>query len=167
MLSCCLEHEGSMSKTSRANHDRLQAQYHGRSEPTAKINLILADLGRLLFAYVAWKIFLGALIAASPGIGYDTSTDIYFLRQYQPYRQGVAHVLYDLAVRLTRWDGIYFTSNAHDGYVFEQQWAFSWLMARIISRVASGASCSEHLIKAKLYQFPSCLTRCLHLLYTL
>lgn len=112
----------------------------------------LADITRLTAVYCAWKIFLLVIVALSPGPGYDTSTRSLF-DQYGPAPSGgAARVLYELALRLTRWDGIYFSSASVDGYKHEQQWAFSWVQTRMSSLLVDGAypHCETHS-KAKLF----------------
>lgn len=114
----------------------------------------------LLLAFLAWKGLL-LLIASLPGllfvstsgaaVGYDTSTDLAFQLEWEQQARvlGGNHVREDaswsdeaksslgltLALRLTRWDAIYFVNIARRGYVFEQEWAFGaglpWSIAGI------------------------------------
>jgi phosphatidylinositol glycan class V len=99
------------------------------------------DWGTLIKCFILWKAILLAVACASPGPGYDSSTQILF-DQYDEYEQpartllgrGIEH----LALRLTRWDGIYFSSSAARGHVNEQDWAFSWALARSTSFLSRG-----------------------------
>lgn len=77
---------------------------------------------------------------ASPGPGYDTSTEILLRRHSDTAESWSEH----LVSRLTRWDGLYFASAAERGPVFEQQWVFSPFLAKITSSLMGGA-CSQSL----------------------
>jgi phosphatidylinositol glycan class V len=94
----------------------------------------------LAIIFVLWKILLLLIAGLSPGLGYDTSTDLLFelntanvdsRRYYLPQT-----VLKRLSARLVRWDAIYFISSAKHGYIYEQEWAFGWGVTTIIGRVA-------------------------------
>ena len=74
--------------------------------------------------FAVWKGFLLAIaLGAAVGSDYDTSTSLFFERLYGRDAQVPA-----LAARLTRWDALYFMHNARNGYVYEQEWAFSAVM---------------------------------------
>jgi len=102
--------------------------------------------GSLTITFLLWK-GLGLILALlSPGPGYDTSTDLLFLLDtahnhhsakglnlFQSFAQ-------HLSLKLVRWDAIYFVSAAKHGYIYEQQWAFSWVLARF---VRSTTNCKE------------------------
>lgn len=97
------------------------------------------DLGTVIKIFLTWKFLLLAIACASPGPGYDTSTQI-LLDQYSSTSNSLSsRAIEHLVLRLTRWDGIYFSSLASRGHVNEQEWAFSWALARITSLVARGA----------------------------
>lgn len=86
------------------------------------------------------KFLLLILACLSPGPGYDTSTQLLF-RLSTAITRGEAQPLPEKAIqhiasKLVRWDAIYFVSNAKDGYVYEQEWAFSWAIANVIRRLA-------------------------------
>jgi hypothetical protein len=72
----------------------------------------------LLGAFVAWKLFLFAVVFGSSLVGdtYDTSAGLVI--------QGGDGEEAGLVARLASWDAIYFVSIAHRGYRFEQDWAF-------------------------------------------
>jgi hypothetical protein len=94
----------------------------------------------LLAIFTAWKSLLLVVAYASPGPGYDTSTRVLF-DQYNasPPRTWLAQIVQDLALRLTRWDAFYFTTSSERGHLFEQEWAFSWFMARLTAALSNGA----------------------------
>lgn len=95
---------------------------------------------RLIALFLAFKILLFLIACASPGFGYDTSTQILF-DQYGPRSNSwIANALEHVAVRLTRWDGIYFATLAERGHINEQDWAFSWVLARVTDGTARCAS---------------------------
>lgn len=101
----------------------------------------------LLAIFTAWKSLLLAVAYASPGPGYDTSTRILF-GQYNsaPRPTWLVQTVQDLTLRLTRWDALYFTTSSERGHLFEQEWAFSWFMARLTAFLSNGAClCSSHV----------------------
>lgn len=74
----------------------------------------------LLAVFAAWKAFLLSIaLGTSVSDDYDTSTSLFFEHMY-----GAGVNASTLATKLTRWDALYFMQAAHDGYVYEQQWAF-------------------------------------------
>ena len=88
-------------------------------EPLIRRPKILLTLG-----FTIWKSLLFAIALASPGSGYDTSTTL-------------LHPSLDALSRpFVRWDAIYFTQIAQRGYLFEQDWAFSWGFTRLIRGVS-------------------------------
>lgn len=94
----------------------------------------------LVGSFAAWKSLLLLLAVASPGPGYDTSTDL-FLRDHGAAGQTpLPFIPYRIVDRLTRWDAIYFVKSASRGYVYEQEWAFSWGYTRLIAFVTAGRS---------------------------
>jgi phosphatidylinositol glycan class V len=92
----------------------------------------------LIKYFILWKVLLLAAACASPGPGYDTSTRILFDQYEQPARTLLGRGIEHLVLRLTRWDGIYFSSSAARGHVNEQDWAFSWALARSTSFLSRG-----------------------------
>ena len=99
------------------------------------------DWGTLITYFILWKAILLAVARASLGPGYDTSTQILF-DEYEEYQQPTTTPLgrgiERLVLRLTRWDGIYFSSSAARGHTNEQNWAFSWALARCTSFISRG-----------------------------
>ncbi|KAF2215446.1 glycosyltransferase family 76 protein [Cercospora zeae-maydis SCOH1-5] len=96
----------------------------------AKLHPPTTAITRLMTKFCLWKLLLVLVAAASPGPGYDTSTQLLLLRRKTD------SWLEHCAVRLTRWDGLYFASASANGQIFEQQWAFSPLLARVTSSFA-------------------------------
>lgn len=99
------------------------------------------DIGRLVAVFLAWKALLLLIASASPGPGYDTSSQILFSKyglqtsQQSSSAAAIEHVV----LRLTRWDGVYFATSSAHGHVFEQEWAFSWTLARSTSMLSRSA----------------------------
>lgn len=91
---------------------------------------------QLLKAFLAWKLLLLAIACASPGPGYDTSTDIFLASSNGALFHKLAQ---HFATRLTRWDALYFVSASQHGKLFEQEWAFSWAQSQLSALLARGA----------------------------
>ena len=93
----------------------------------------------LLAFFVAWKLLLLGVACASPGPGYDTSTRILFDHYHVQSHSWTSRVIEHLTLRLTRWDALYFSTSSARGHLYEQEWAFSWFMARVMAILANGA----------------------------
>ncbi|KAK8214108.1 GPI mannosyltransferase 2 [Phyllosticta capitalensis] len=93
----------------------------------------------LLLLHVSWKILLLSIAFLSPGHGYDSSSAL-LVSQHHP-----------LALRLTRWDAVYFASSAERQHLYEQDWAFSWLLARLISIFANSLPLSADPLVAHVW----------------
>ncbi|KAH8811991.1 GPI mannosyltransferase 2 [Xylogone sp. PMI_703] len=91
----------------------------------------------LLLSFVAWKVLLLAIAVASPGLGYDTSTNLFLHDHGTRGHTSLPSAPYRVVERLTRWDAIYFVKTANRGHVLEQEWAFSWGYARFIALCAT------------------------------
>lgn len=85
----------------------------------------------LSIAFWLWKTILFLVVVGCPGPGYDTSTTL--LPQ-----QGVRSLSLSAPLKFVRWDSIYFVHIAESGYVFEQEWAFSYGYAKSIAFLTSG-----------------------------
>jgi hypothetical protein len=94
----------------------------------------------LLVFFVAWKLLLLGVACASPGPGYDTSTRILFDQYDVQAPSWTSRAIEHLTLRLTRWDGLYFSTSSARGHLYEQEWAFSWFMSRLTAMLANGAS---------------------------
>lgn len=84
----------------------------------------------LVIGFILWKVLLAAIALASPGPGYDTSTTIL----KREHGEGAVKALSGMR-NFVRWDAIYFTQIAHRGVVFEQEWAFGWGFAKLLTMV--------------------------------
>ncbi|MCJ1263688.1 ER membrane glycoprotein subunit of the GPI transamidase complex-like protein [Lobaria immixta] len=84
----------------------------------------------LMIGFILWKVLLAAIALASPGPGYDTSTTIL----KREHGEGAVKALSGMR-NFVRWDAIYFTQIAHRGVVFEQEWAFGWGFAKLLTMV--------------------------------
>lgn len=109
--------------------------------------LIRSPKPYLALYWAAWKFILFVLALASPGIGYDTSTDVLLAarsihespyRKFDPFRYGLQ--------KFVRWDAIYFSQIAQRGHLFEQEWAFGWGFTRLLHWGARGRSRSSTLV---------------------
>ena len=105
--------------------------------PSPKPNAV--HLTWLWAIFTAWKSLLLVVAYASPGPGYDTSTRTLFDQYGAPQSTWLARTVQDLTLRLTRWDAFYFTTSSERGHLFEQEWAFSWFMARLTASLSNGA----------------------------
>ena len=104
----------------------------------------------LLLIFSAWKTLLFLVAVLTPGLGYDTSTDLLFhhadarlaarLSADDWWSHGLGHILN----RLVRWDAIYFASVAHRGYRHEQEWAFGWGFSSLISIITKSMRVSQY-----------------------
>ncbi|KAF2103655.1 mannosyltransferase [Rhizodiscina lignyota] len=104
----------------------------------------------LICLFVLWKIFLLAIAILSPGPGYDTSTQLLLIGDLGDGHSSPGESNFSewsvsrlAAEKLTRWDGIYFASLAERGYIFEQGWAFSWGLTRLMSLFTKALSSDE------------------------
>lgn len=92
---------------------------------------------RILVVFAAWKLILLLTASASPGPGYDTSTQL-LLPPVSHTDFAASQLLEHVLTRLVRWDGLYFVSIANDGYRYEQEWAFGWGFTTLLNYVARG-----------------------------
>ncbi|CAK4032419.1 glycosyltransferase family 76 [Lecanosticta acicola] len=129
-------------------------------KPNANANAVDTNPTRLLAFYGTWKCFLLIVAAASPGPGYDTSTQILF-RQHADTatssQSSLTAILHHIEAKLTRWDAIYFTTSSQRGLLYEQEWAFSPTYAIATSTIArifpfvSTSSITNHALAGILF----------------
>ncbi|KAJ5899190.1 GPI mannosyltransferase 2 [Penicillium taxi] len=94
----------------------------------AKLLQLDNPIGSLTAAFWLWKALLFIVVAACPGPGYDTSTSLVLDAGHDGSLP--------MSLKFARWDSIYFLHTSEQGYVFEQEWAFSW--PRLLSFFVSG-----------------------------
>ncbi|KAK0124284.1 ER membrane glycoprotein subunit of the GPI transamidase complex-like protein [Cadophora gregata] len=87
----------------------------------------------LIALLVVWKALLLLLSICSPGVGYDTSTSLFYTEHDHDHGEQLPLALRYIVGKLTRWDGIYFVKISRRGYLFEQEWAFGWGFTRVIA----------------------------------
>lgn len=98
------------------------------------------SISRVIRIFWTWKGLLLLVALVAPGQGYDTSTQITFDQDHPKGSSSLVSKAIEYAVlRLTRWDAIYFASSSWRGYLYEQEWAFSWVFSRLSSKAANGA----------------------------
>ena len=104
---------------------------------TSRISMAISkasDRRQLIVVFCTWKALLFLLTAFCPGPGYDTSALI--LTDASPIR----HVnlesssrFYHFVLNLFRWDALYFVKAAERGLVYEQEWAFSPALSKLLN----------------------------------
>ncbi|CAI7581430.1 unnamed protein product [Penicillium pancosmium] len=98
--------------------------------------LRLDNPGRsLTVAFALWKALLFLAVVACPGPGYDTSTTL-LTNEHTGLAPDSPAAALPLSLKFARWDAIYFVHTAEHGYVFEQEWAFSY--SRVLGFFLSG-----------------------------
>ncbi|KAL5329206.1 hypothetical protein ACEPPN_002716 [Leptodophora sp. 'Broadleaf-Isolate-01'] len=90
----------------------------------------------LITLFVGWKALLLLVATCSPGLGYDTSTSLFYggPNHDNPLPLALRYIV----GKLTRWDAIYFVKASRRGYLFEQEWAFGWGFTRVIALCVEG-----------------------------
>lgn len=132
------------SSSSRRRMERTTSAAVARSPAKAAENAAFrsythASMKNLIAVFCAWKSALLAIAAASPGPGYDTSTQLFLGRGgSSSSRSSLSLLIEHVVSRLTRWDAIYFASSSEQGQIFEQEWAFSGTFAGLTSALTRG-----------------------------
>lgn len=89
----------------------------------------------LSVVFLTWKAVLFFIALTSPGPGYDTSTTL--LDFSNDGRSGDFDLwLSGTLSKFVRWDAIYYTHLAHDGHIYEQEWAFGNGLSTVINWTA-------------------------------
>lgn len=95
----------------------------------------------LLLCLLVWKLLLLCIAIVSPGAGYDTSTTLLQSDDQLASFTSKFGLGFPLKLEsLIRWDAIYFTQIAQNGYNWEQEWAFGWGFTRFIALISKGTS---------------------------
>ncbi|KAL3479097.1 GPI mannosyltransferase 2 [Aspergillus californicus] len=85
----------------------------------------------LSIVFWLWKALVLIIIISCPGLGYDTSSSLF------PPQGNGSDVSLAIPLKFVRWDSIYFINIAQRGYVFEQEWAFSYTYGSIVNFLSS------------------------------
>jgi hypothetical protein len=95
----------------------------------------------LSIGFWVWKALLFVIIIGCPGLGYDSSSSLL------PFQSNgsvdviasaeAGHTLLPIPLKFVRWDSIYFVHIARNGYVFEQEWAFSYVYSNLVDLLSS------------------------------
>lgn len=98
-----------------------------------------SSLRTLFAAFVAWKTLILLIVLLSPGIGYDTSSDLLLhtaddVNIAPDVPTNIGHIL----LKFVRWDAIYFTETARRGHAFEQEWAFGKGLSTVLYYTTKG-----------------------------
>ncbi|KAL3443031.1 glycosyltransferase family 76 protein [Aspergillus insuetus] len=95
----------------------------------------------LSVAFWLWKAILFVVIISCPGLGYDTSASLLPF-QLNGSAEVISsaepkHVSLPIPLKFVRWDSIYFVHIAQYGYLFEQEWAFSYVYGGLAKFLSS------------------------------
>ncbi|KAL2798406.1 GPI mannosyltransferase 2 [Aspergillus keveii] len=95
----------------------------------------------LSVAFWVWKAILFVVIISCPGLGYDTSASLLPF-QLNGSAEVISsaepkHVSLPIPLKFVRWDSIYFVHIAQYGYLFEQEWAFSYVYGGLAKFLSS------------------------------
>jgi phosphatidylinositol glycan class V len=109
----------------------------------------------LTVAFALWKALLFLVIVACPGPGYDTSTTL-LTNEHSGLAPDSPTTALPLSFKFARWDAIYFVHSAEHGYVFEQEWAFSY--PRVLGFFLSGKLSSLVYLQPSVVRFVDLLS---------
>lgn len=110
------------------------------------------QLKRVILVFLCWKVVVFSLLALCPGPGYDTSGLILLKEEDGIYLK--ASFSDQIALKLLRWDALYFAKAAQRGYFYEQEWAFSKYSSGVFGYIVD-CECDRPLISPMANPFPS------------
>jgi hypothetical protein len=144
------EDDGNLRPSQDFSFEILQTTQSAQNRSFASVtsNVMMTLLSRpldhpyqsLILVFALWKGLLFLVALSSPGIGYDTSTNL-LLHEFsaihdlpdKPRHSWFFRLPCD---KLARWDAVYFAKIAERGYLFEQEWAFSGAFAGLVGVLA-------------------------------
>ncbi|KAL2852393.1 GPI mannosyltransferase 2 [Aspergillus pseudoustus] len=101
----------------------------------------------LSISFWVWKAILFVVIISCPGLGYDTSASLLPFQHNGSAEvisfAGTKHASLPIALKFVRWDSIYFVHIAQYGYLFEQEWAFSYVYGSLANHLSSLLSLAD------------------------
>jgi phosphatidylinositol glycan class V len=106
----------------------------------------------LSVAFWVWKAILFVVIISCPGLGYDTSASLLPFQlngSAEVISAEPKHVSLPIPLKFVRWDSIYFVHIAQYGYLFEQEWAFSYVYGSLAKFLSSCTLLSLVLFNSK------------------
>lgn len=141
-----------MSTTTRTSNPVVDGSTRKAVDQSTDPYYLRHPIRTLTLLFLAWKAILDPIIATSPGLGYDTSTNL--LAVSSPLiafdTDGAATWFDSLLSRanspslglwnFVRWDAIYFVRVAERGYLFEQEWAWGYGWTGLLRFLGSSTS---------------------------
>lgn len=121
-------------------------------DPSTDPYYLRHSIRTLTLLFLAWKVILDSIIAISPGLGYDTSTNLLAVSSpLTAFDADSSATWFDSLLSIAnssssgiwnfvRWDAIYFVRVAERGYLFEQEWAWGYGWTGSLSFLGSGTS---------------------------
>lgn len=131
-------------KTSPPYQERVMGsiQRHADTRKSSLSTPILLRLDNpihsLTISFWLWKALVFIVIAACPGLGYDTSTSLISYEESDPTVIASQYQSLPVTLKFARWDSIYFLHTAEHGYLFEQEWAFGYGYTKLLQFFISG-----------------------------
>lgn len=102
------------------------------------------QLQRVLLVFVCWKAVIFSIVAFCPAPGYDTSGLILLNEDGTSLNTSIHD---QIALKLLRWDALYFAKAAQRGYIYEQEWAFSKYCSGLFGALVE-CECGHSLISS-------------------
>ncbi|KAL2866583.1 DUF409 domain protein [Aspergillus lucknowensis] len=106
-------------------------------------------LRSLSIGFWLWKALLFVTIISCPGLGYDTSSSLLQGDRSVDVISSAEtkHVFLSVPLKFVRWDSIYFIHIAKNGYLFEQEWAFSSAYGSLVKLLSTSIFRSDDSIE--------------------